>query len=195
MEALAYSYFYNTHEEQEGIEYEFLSEILSWKQLPSSAWLGFLSAIVLSGILSSAKPATAALYVSTPNGSCLNARRQPNMNPQYIYTCVRNGALLKNPVAYQGNWIQLSSGNWVYGPYTRNTGSTRGKQVALKFGTKGDRVRNVQAKLKSLGYVSLGTVDGMYGARTQTAVMNFQKNRGLKVDGIAGTATLRALGV
>ena len=36
---------------------------------------------------------------------------------------------------------------------------------------------------------------GYYGNETRTAVKHFQKRHGLKADGIAGPATLRALGV
>ena len=53
-------------------------------------------------------------------------------------------------------------------------------------------VTNIQSKLKNLGYYS-GTVDGIYGSGTTTAVKNYQKAQGLTVDGIAGTKTLSKL--
>jgi peptidoglycan hydrolase-like protein with peptidoglycan-binding domain len=54
------------------------------------------------------------------------------------------------------------------------------------------KVSNIQTKLKNLGYYS-GTVDGVYGSGTTTAVKNYQKAKGLTVDGIAGTKTLSKL--
>ena len=63
-----------------------------------------------------------------------------------------------------------------------------------KYGSRGDEVRRIQQKLKELGYYT-GTVDGIYGAKTKTAVTAFQKNCGLTADGIAGPKTLLYLGL
>lgn len=54
-------------------------------------------------------------------------------------------------------------------------------------------VAEVQRRLVAAGF-SVGTIDGILGARTQTAIMNFQAAAGLKVDGIVGPATFAALG-
>jgi len=48
--------------------------------------------------------------------------------------------------------------------------------------------------LKRWGYYS-GSVDGIYGSQTVSAVKSFQKKNGLTVDGIAGTQTLKAMGI
>lgn len=66
--------------------------------------------------------------------------------------------------------------------------------AALKNGSRGEEVRKVQTKLKNWGYYS-GSVDGVYGWQTESAVKNFQKKNGLTADGIAGTATLNAMGI
>ena len=63
-----------------------------------------------------------------------------------------------------------------------------------KYGSRGEEVRQIQTKLKRWGYYS-GNVDGIYGSGTLAAVKNFQKKNGLKVDGIAGTKTLEAMGI
>jgi murein L,D-transpeptidase YcbB/YkuD len=62
----------------------------------------------------------------------------------------------------------------------------------LKPGDTGAQVKVLQRALASLGY-SPGAVDGDYGPATQAAVEKFQRAAGLKVDGIAGPATRRAL--
>ena len=54
---------------------------------------------------------------------------------------------------------------------------------ALKRGSRGDLVRQLQTRLRSWGYYS-GTVDGVYGAKTESAVRAFQKRNGLTADGI-----------
>lgn len=61
-------------------------------------------------------------------------------------------------------------------------------------GSSGSEVRKIQEKLKRWGYYS-GSVDGIYGSGTENAVKKFQKANGLKVDGIAGKATLNAMGI
>lgn len=66
--------------------------------------------------------------------------------------------------------------------------------LVLNLGSTGDQVRSLQSKLKDLGYYSDG-VDGKYGGSTWKAVWWYQKNKGLKVDGIAGPQTLGALGL
>ena len=62
----------------------------------------------------------------------------------------------------------------------------------LEFGSTGDAVKKLQNRLDSLGY-SPGYTDGKFGASTEAAVMAFQANNGLTVDGKAGPATQRAL--
>lgn len=61
-------------------------------------------------------------------------------------------------------------------------------------GSSGSIVTQIQTKLKNWGYYN-GSVDGIYGSRTEDAVELFQRKNGLTVDGKAGPATLRALGI
>lgn len=63
-----------------------------------------------------------------------------------------------------------------------------------KNGSKGEEVRKIQTKLKNWGYYS-GSIDGVFGWQTENAVKSFQRKNGLQVDGIAGTATLNAMGI
>lgn len=67
-------------------------------------------------------------------------------------------------------------------------------QTLSQFGSTGEEVRQIQKKLKSLGYYT-GTVDGIFGSQTRTAVRAFQRACGLTVDGIAGPKTLAYLGI
>lgn len=71
---------------------------------------------------------------------------------------------------------------------------TKTENTLSKFGSSGNEVVKIQTKLKQWGYYN-GDVDGIYGSRTKAAVEKFQRNNGLSVDGIAGTNTLRAMGI
>lgn len=63
----------------------------------------------------------------------------------------------------------------------------------LKKGSKGDDVIALQHLLNVEGYKL--TIDGDFGAKTETAVKMYQKAHGLEDDGIVGNKTWTALGV
>lgn len=63
---------------------------------------------------------------------------------------------------------------------------------ALKVGSKGKRVIDLQNRLKALGYYA-GPVDGKFETVTRVAVWDFQNVNGLRHDGVAGRATLTLL--
>src|SRR5690606_1390182 len=60
--------------------------------------------------------------------------------------------------------------------------------AVLKYGSKGQDVRELQGRLQYLGYYH-GNIDGDFGWQTQRAVKDFQYKFGMKVDGIAGEQT------
>lgn len=70
----------------------------------------------------------------------------------------------------------------------------RSQDALSRLGSSGSEVRKIQERLKKWGYYK-GEVDGVFGAETQKAVKNFQKNNSLTADGIAGSATLKAMGI
>lgn len=68
--------------------------------------------------------------------------------------------------------------------------------TCLKYGSKGEAVKDVQEKLIYLGY-SCGVygADGEFGSGTLAAVKLFQKAQNLTIDGIVGEQTSTALNV
>ena len=66
--------------------------------------------------------------------------------------------------------------------------------VSYRQGDSGSAVTTIQTKLKRWGYFD-GPVDGIYGSKTSKAVRSFQRKNGLTADGVAGPATLNALGM
>ena len=78
--------------------------------------------------------------------------------------------------------------------YTESQKSREAAAALSKYGSTGEEVRQIQAKLKAAGYYT-GAVDGIYGAKTRDAVKAFQKACGLTADGVAGPRTLLYLGI
>ena len=63
---------------------------------------------------------------------------------------------------------------------------------SLRMGDSGSAVKDLQTKLKKLGYYD-GTVDSTFGSGTYAAVRAFQQKNGLTADGVAGSETLKKL--
>ena len=72
--------------------------------------------------------------------------------------------------------------------------SQRAEAVRYRQGSYGTVVTQIQKKLAAEGYYR-ASIDGIYGSRTAAAVRSYQKDRGLKVDGICGPETLASLGI
>jgi hypothetical protein len=66
------------------------------------------------------------------------------------------------------------------------------EDVPLRPGDSGEAVTTLQAALAALGY-DIGEPDGVYGAKTSTAVTTFQAEAGLEPDGVVGPQTARAI--
>ena len=66
-----------------------------------------------------------------------------------------------------------------------------GNTVVLRRGSFGDAVGELQELLVAKGYAI--SIDHDFGAATELAVMTFQKNKGLTVDGVVGQNTWTSL--
>ncbi len=64
--------------------------------------------------------------------------------------------------------------------------------AALSRGDRGYRVRDMQLRLRDLGYLA-DSADSIFGPRTQAAVLRFQQENDLRETGEANSDTLRAL--
>jgi peptidoglycan hydrolase-like protein with peptidoglycan-binding domain len=65
-------------------------------------------------------------------------------------------------------------------------------QRTLRYGSRGEDVKALQQKLKSLNHYTL-TCDGIFGSGTRSAVKAYQVANSLKADGIVGPLTHAAL--
>ena len=75
-----------------------------------------------------------------------------------------------------------------YGGAVISTTTSVTTKSYLSKGDKGSDVKELQTNLNKLGY-NCGTVDGNFGAKTDSAVKAFQKDKKLTVDGKVGSAT------
>lgn len=64
--------------------------------------------------------------------------------------------------------------------------------MMLQKNSQGQLVIKLQQKLSEAGY-NIGSIDGVFGPKTEAAVLKFQADKGLHVDGIVGDQTWNSL--
>ena len=82
-------------------------------------------------------------------------------------------------------------------PDNTSTPTTSGSYTftrVLKYGCKGEDVKDLKVLLANAGYTGLTLTNGNFYSSTRALVKKFQKARGLDEDGIAGELTISALG-
>lgn len=95
---------------------------------------------------------------------------------------IRRG-LTPDGVVEEHTWRELVEAGWTTGGRTL---------YVRRPPMRGDDVRDLQRRLNALGF-DAGKEDGIFGAETQDAIADFQRNVGLAPDGIAGHETFEAL--
>ena len=87
---------------------------------------------------------------------------------------------------------ELNSSGKTSSSSSASASTSKGSGSTCSPGDKGSAVKEVQKKLKSLGYYS-GSIDVDYGNGTKAAVKAFQRANGLTVNGIANQKTISKL--
>ena len=73
--------------------------------------------------------------------------------------------------------------------YTTMKRCLTSSKLVFKKGKKGENVRALQNIINDYGF-NCGTADGSFGAKTEAGVKNYQRSRGLEMDGKAGPLTI-----
>ncbi|MBO6243929.1 MAG: peptidoglycan-binding protein [Clostridia bacterium] len=89
------------------------------------------------------------------------------------------------PISFTPTWVHWDKR---FGKSACSTGGF----PQLRRGSLSNYVLIAQDDLNTLGY-NTGGLDGIFGSNTYNAVINYQRNKGLEVDGIVGCNTWRAL--
>lgn len=117
------------------------------------------------------------------------------INPDGSIVTSESGYGAKNPFWTTAR-IKGTDGNWGEGAGYKFLGFVyQQKRVSsvIRKGDTGADVELMQARLHALGYLRKNEIDGDFGRITLGAVLAFQLENGLEVDGICGPMTKAAL--
>lgn len=149
-------------------------------------------ALLLTALLLLSPAAALADDTGTITGNSVNLRTGPSTATARLTYLNRGGTV--TVTGRSGSWYAVTyrgKSGYVYGQYL--TIDTAGSSTAsLRRGSRGTAVKALQEDLILLGYLN-GKADGIFGARTEAAVRQYQRRNRLGVDGIAGKQTLSAV--
>jgi peptidoglycan hydrolase-like protein with peptidoglycan-binding domain len=195
MDYMAYSHMFMANETtNDNVEYTFPKFEFDWLTfLKSSAWLALAGVSIFFSTLTHAQTAssTSTRYVTT-NGSCLRVRQDANLHSRVV-DCLPNRTQIRTTETVNG-FARLGPNRFVSAQWignapnnrpVRSGGSTGGRDI-LGFGSRGPAVSEVQ---RALGVQPTG----YFGPTTTRVVREFQARNGLRVDGVVGPQTRRAL--
>ncbi|MBI4783828.1 MAG: peptidoglycan-binding protein [Oscillatoriophycideae cyanobacterium NC_groundwater_1537_Pr4_S-0.65um_50_18] len=204
METFAYLQVAQDYENPESKELVFLKDglaalsSLSGMKLPSQTLFVLLGVASSAFILNIANAAQAALYRGDSGSDVTYLQNLLNDNGYSVPVTGYFGSVTEDQV-YSFQYDQGLVGDGVAGSATIAALEggfvpiTPGGGGSLSYGSSGASVTDLQYALNSAGYFS-GPYTGYFGSSTEQAVINFQYDNYLTADGVAGPATLAALG-
>ncbi len=108
-------------------------------------------------------------------------------DPKKCITAIKNGGYATSPTYINTIMSIISRYN-----LTQYDSVVTRKRKTLKFGSRGTDVTYLQQRLTAKGY-GVGSIDGIFGAKTLEAVKAFQAENNLVIDGIVGVSTWKAI--
>jgi LysM repeat protein len=132
-----------------------------------------------------------------PNGNCPNGMPYTIKSGDTFYNIARTYGISLDTLLAANPGInpnRLHIGQVICVPNATPTPPPTNTCPLLRQGSTGEAVRDLQTRLRNAGF-DPGNIDGVFGAKTHSAVINFQRNNGLTPDGLVGVLTWTALGV
>lgn len=188
---------------------------VNWSQISTAFWMPIVAAAIGLSVLSISKPASAALSYGD-SGYGVKQVQYALQNYGYFGAKATGyyGKITKHAVkAFQrdyglypdgvvGSATASALGIGYHGSKPSYTHASHqgcghcggGSSSYMSRGDSGYDVKQLQHRLTNMGYFNANAT-GYYGKLTAHAVKNFQEDCGLSADGIAGPATLAALGL
>ncbi len=128
------------------------------------------------------------MVVTIPSGYGLNIRTGAGTNFSRVGQYA-NGTMVAVTQNIQGNWVQLTTGNWVDRTFLKAKG-----EPPNPLPLPDTNVMELQRRLRQAGFLPAGFItSGIYDQTTQAAVREFQRVNGLPVTGVVDGATWQAL--
>ncbi|KAM3106637.1 peptidoglycan-binding domain-containing protein [Phormidesmis sp. 146-33] len=179
---------------------------LNWQKLPSGVWVKFLSIAVSLTILSLASAAMALLQEGDrgsevgnlqnqlTNKGCYSGLVDEVFGPQTreaVITCQRRLGIVPDGIVGPATLSALASSP-VIGGSSQTLNPMNNLSGILRLGSRGSAVSDLQNRLSAAGYYT-GTIDGVFGPQTESAVIRLQRDWGLTADGVVGSQVYQAL--
>lgn len=225
MDTIAYNHLVSSYESPQKWNLSdnlILFRGVNWSQVSTTCLMPIISAAISLSILSATSAAQASIYYGS-SGNHVVQLQKALANHGYFHARATGyfGSITKHSVkAFQRDHGLAVDG--IVGPATaialglhcytschvksypshyygydqasHRPRYRRGCHESLSHGDSGSQVANLQHKLAYYGYFH-ARATGYFGPITTKAVKAFQHDYGLKVDGVAGPATLAALGM
>ena len=188
---------------KKGKNVDVLSVGSSWIKVQTGSLTGYVSAKYLELSGSQSSSASSSSLKKGDEGKDVKDLQQALISLGYLHTDATGtfGSATKEAVeAFQKDMGLSVDG--VAGPKTLTKlydktevvegDSQSASGTTLKKGDEGSGVTELQNLLKAAGYFS-SECTGYFGSITETALKNYQRDKGLTVDGLAGERTLASL--
>ena len=188
---------------KKGKNVDVLSVGSSWIKVQTGSLTGYVSAKYLELSGSQSSSASSSSLKKGDEGQDVKDLQQALISLGYLHTDATGtfGSATKEAVeAFQKDMGLSVDG--VAGPKTLTKlydktevvegDSQSASGTTLKKGDEGSGVTELQNLLKAAGYFS-SECTGYFGSITETALKNYQRDKGLTVDGLAGERTLASL--
>ena len=188
---------------KKGKNVDVLSVGSSWIKVQTGSLTGYVSAKYLELSGSQSSSASSSSLKKGDEGQDVKDLQQALISLGYLHTDATGtfGSATKEAVEAFQKDMELSV-DGVAGPKTLTKlydktevvegDSQSASGSTLKKGDEGSGVTELQNLLKAAGYFS-SECTGYFGSITETALKNYQRDKGLTVDGLAGEKTLASL--